>query len=258
MILSSDFFAVFSGEIYYARVCWEILIVINSQNKPRSFDNMNWNIIKFYKELKVNKKLEKFNIITSGSSKPSLSYLMVGFHATNNKEGTDKDTTHSYIKVYEKVFAPLRDTARNVLEIGIYSGAFLKILADYFENAQIYGIDIDLSNLCFGQDDSRINTYEMNGTNPKSINKLGIEYFDLIIEDGSHIPNEQVATFNNFAPLIGPRGIYIMEDINPRTLTTLRPRLIKIANMNQMDFEIIDLRYVKGRYDDICMIAIKK
>ena len=204
-------------------------------------------------------KLKKFcNVTTYETSNPSLSSLMAEFHAFDNKDGTDKDTLHSYIKTYEKVFAPLRDTARYVLEIGIYSGAFLKILADYFENAQIYGIDIDLSNLRFGKDDPRINIYEMNGTDPNSIKKLGVEYFDLIIEDGSHIPDEQVATFSNYAPLIGQRGIYIMEDINSSTLNTLSPRLKHIANANQMDLEIIDLRYIKGRYDDICMIAIKK
>jgi hypothetical protein len=220
---------------------------------------MNLNLLKSYKEIQVKKKLEKFsNLTTYDSSKPSLSSLMAGFNAVNNKYGTDKDTIHSYLKVYENVFAPLRDSARYVLEIGIYSGAFLKILADYFENAQIYGIDIDLGNLLFGKDDSRIKIYEMNGTDPKSIKNLGVEYFDLIVEDGSHIPDEQVATFRNFAPLISQEGIYIMEDINVRTLVNLRPRLKQIAMANQMDFEIIDLRYVKGRYDDICMIAIKK
>ena len=219
---------------------------------------MNWNFIKSYKQQQINEKIKKFSNGTCESSKPALSSLIVKFRAFDNKDGTDKDTIHSYIETYEKVFAPLRDRARNVLEIGIYSGAFLEILADYFENANIHGIDIDLNNLRFGIDNPRIHISEMNGTDPNSIKKLGVNYYDLIIEDGSHIPNEQVATFHNFASLVGPRGIYIMEDINSRTLTALRPRIAQIANINNMDFEIIDLRYVKGRHDDICMIAMKK
>lgn len=217
------------------------------------------NFIKSLEEFRINRKLKKFSrVITGDSSKPSLSSLMGKYNANDNKEGTDKDTIHSYIKTYEKVFAPIRDTTCHVLEIGIYSGAFLKILADYFENAQVYGIDIDLSNLRFGKDDPRIHIYEMNGTDPNSVKKLDIKYFDLIIEDGSHIPDEQVATFHNFAPLIGPGGIYIIEDINGMTLKTLIPRLTHISDVNMMDFEIIDLRYIKGRYDDIFMIAMKK
>lgn len=219
---------------------------------------MNWNFIKSYKQQQINEKIKKFSNGSYESSIPSLSSLIVKFRAFDNKDGTDKDTIHSYIETYEKVFAPLRHRARNVLEIGIYSGAFLEILADYFENAQIHGIDIDLKNLRFGIDNPRIHISEMNGTDPNSIKKLGFNYYDLIIEDGSHIPDEQIATFHNFASLVGPRGIYIMEDINSRALTALRPRIAQIANANNMDFEIIDLRYVKGRHDDICMIAMKK
>ena len=219
---------------------------------------MHWNVIKLFKEHQIRKKIKRLSNGTYESFKPSLSSLMVDFRAFNNKEGTDKDTIHSYIETYEKIFAPLRNNARNILEIGIYSGAFLEILADYFENAHIYGIDIDLANIRYGKDNPRIHIYEMNGTDPDSVKKLGIASFDLVIEDGSHIPDEQVATFSNYAPLIGPGGIYIMEDIDSGTLCALRPRLAHIATANKMDFEVIDLRYVKGRYDDIFMIAIKK
>jgi 2-polyprenyl-3-methyl-5-hydroxy-6-metoxy-1,4-benzoquinol methylase len=217
-----------------------------------------WNVIKLFKEHQVHKKLKRFSKGTYESVKPSLSSLMGDFRAFNNKEGTDKDTIHSYIETYEKIFAPLRNNAKNILEIGIYSGAFLEILADYFENAQIYGIDIDLGNLRYGKDHPRIHINEMNGTDPDSTKKLGVASFDLVIEDGSHIPDEQVATFRNYAPLINLGGIYIIEDIDSGTVRALRPRLALIAATNRMDFEIIDLRYLKGRYDDICMIAIKK
>ena len=220
---------------------------------------MNINLINMYKEHQINKKLKKFaKSISHNSTKPSLSSIITDFRAFNNIYGTDKDTIHSYIKIYEAIFASIRDSARFILEIGIYSGAFLKVLESYFENAQIYGIDIDLTNLHFGKDDPRINIYELNGTDLTTNKKFGVEHFDLIIEDGSHIPDEQIATFNNYAPLVGSGGIYIMEDINSNTINTILPRIRHIANDNQMEFEIFDLRYIKGRYDDICMIAIKK
>jgi hypothetical protein len=65
---------------------------------------------------------------------------------------TDKDFTHNYYStVYEKFFAPMRETARKVLEIGIggfwgevnwVHGNSLKVFRDYFENANILGLDI--------------------------------------------------------------------------------------------------------------------
>ena len=143
------------------------------------------------------------------------------------------------------------------MEIGILSGAFLTVLADYFKNAQIYGIDITLKNLRFGKNEPRIHIYKMNGTNPKTVKRLGVKFFDLIIEDGSHIPDEQVVTFQNFAPLLSPGGVYIIEDINSSQLSALKPRLEEIAYANNLNFKIIDLCHIKGRFDDILMVATK-
>ena len=37
-------------------------------------------------------------------------------------ERTDKDTTHSYINLYDKLLLKRKETAFNILEIGIYYG----------------------------------------------------------------------------------------------------------------------------------------
>jgi hypothetical protein len=39
--------------------------------------------------------------------------------------GTDKNTTHSYLGTYEKLFSPRREDSIRILEIGIWSGASL-------------------------------------------------------------------------------------------------------------------------------------
>ena len=38
----------------------------------------------------------------------------------------------------------------NVLEIGIYSGAFLQVMSEFLPKVQIIGIDINTSNVKFG------------------------------------------------------------------------------------------------------------
>ena len=55
---------------------------------------------------------------------------------------TDKNTTHSYIPLYEKLLSNKRLTAKNVLEIGVNEGGSIKLWHDYFTNATIYGLDI--------------------------------------------------------------------------------------------------------------------
>ena len=70
----------------------------------------------------------------------------------------DKGTTHSYIESYDRLLSPYRDKNINFLEIGLGTNdismasnmgkegiplASLKAWRDYFENANIYGADID-------------------------------------------------------------------------------------------------------------------
>ena len=42
------------------------------------------------------------------------------------------------VPMYENFFSDIRDTALNVLEIGVCDGGSIKLWHDYFPNAQIY------------------------------------------------------------------------------------------------------------------------
>ena len=64
-----------------------------------------------------------------------------------NNDFTDKNTTHSYLPLYDKLLKTLKNTAKNVLEVGIgdfetKNGGSLLLWSNYFTNATIYGIDI--------------------------------------------------------------------------------------------------------------------
>ena len=58
----------------------------------------------------------------------------------NNR--TDKNTTHSYLDLYQKLLSKKQYTAKNILEIGIDKGGSIKLWSDFFINATVYGIDI--------------------------------------------------------------------------------------------------------------------
>ena len=64
-----------------------------------------------------------------------------------NNKYTDKGTAHSYLPLYETLLKPIKDTAKNVLEVGIgdfgpKNGGSLLLWKTYFTEATIYGIDI--------------------------------------------------------------------------------------------------------------------
>jgi hypothetical protein len=143
--------------------------------------------------------------------------------------GTDK--LGVYTPFYDLLFSARREKVYKVLEVGIGTptamahvpnycpGASLRMWKDYFPNAEIHGIDKDAAavNTPFGD---RILThrvdqsYEADLLDALPALALGGK-FDLIVDDGSHKPEDQLLTFQVLSKLLDPRGLYIIEDIYP-------------------------------------------
>jgi hypothetical protein len=79
----------------------------------------------------------------------------------------------------------------------------------------IYGADIDTSVL-FEED--RIKTFFVDQLNPTAINAcykaIGIDRFDLIIDDGLHTFEAGSTLFLHSIDRLGETGIYIIEDVS--------------------------------------------
>ena len=168
--------------------------------------------------------------------------------------GTDKVTIHSYGEVYDRVLAPHKETATSVLEIGVFSGASAVVWSEYFSNAQIHGIDITMAMVKFGLQNPRIHYRVVDGTRDNAPELLDNNTYDVIIEDASHLPDHQIATYRVFAPYMKKGGVYIVEDIHEQHAARVKNELQNLAEKNNMRFEWIDLRHVKGRFDDIMAV----
>ena len=56
--------------------------------------------------------------------------------------GTDRGPgSHDYTSTYERIFEPVRDKVKTVLEMGTCDGKSICMWRDYFPNAVIYGMD---------------------------------------------------------------------------------------------------------------------
>ena len=177
----------------------------------------------------------------------------------NNLEGTDKDTVHSYADLYENELAPIRNTCRRVCELGVLTGASLAAWAEYFPNAIVDGVDVDLTRVKHHMvSDPRIRLHRMDATSSATATHLaGLcpEGYDLILDDASHHPEHQVTSFKILAPLLkSSGGVYIIEDIDGEHADALRARLSEAADQHRMHMSWHDLRHVKNRYDDIVAI----
>lgn len=125
--------------------------------------------------------------------------------------GTDKSWAHQYIHVYQSLFEPIRSKAKNVLEIGIWDGGSLRMWRDYFDKAQIYGIDIsDRVNGMVGE--SRIVTSFTDAYTEEAVNNFTTK-FDVIVDDGPHTLDSQKFCAQHYSSLLTANGILVIEDI---------------------------------------------
>lgn len=135
-----------------------------------------------------------------------------------DRNQADKGYKHRYEEIYEPFFEPVRNEPINILEIGVWKGAGMAALHDYFPNANLYGIDI-FTRIRPEEVDvlkrDRVVCYEGDSTAKSSTKHFdGIE-FDFIIDDGAHWPKANLQTFINFAPLLKKTGVYFVEDVWP-------------------------------------------
>ena len=135
-----------------------------------------------------------------------------------NIYGTDKFDHHNYTPTYQKHFRHMKLKKLNILEIGIggydnpkFGGASLRMWRSYFLRGKIYGIDIYDKSF---HDEFRIKTFVSSQIDENFLKKLNNEVggFDIIIDDGSHINEHVVKTFQILFPLLKSKGIYVVED----------------------------------------------
>jgi hypothetical protein len=127
---------------------------------------------------------------------------------------TDKAEGHHYTEVYEYFLCPIKYSAKKVLEIGIETGASLKMWADYFPGATIYGIDI--------ADKSRLNSKTIRTFVADQADRKRLQAcldasggdFDFIVDDGGHSMEQQQVSFGFLFSQVRPGGYYIVEDLH--------------------------------------------
>jgi len=200
-------------------------------------------------------KQTKLNYTVNSSTNQKLTELM-------NYYGSDKggkNNHHNYSDYYSELFFNQRTKVKNFLEIGLGTNdismasnmgkegvplASLKAWRDYFENANIYGADIDKNIL---KNDTRIKTFFVDQTKPEIIKlmfeKIGVSEFDIILEDGLHEYNANICFFENSIEFLTDGGIYIIEDV-----------YFKGSNYN---YSIIDI-YHKKNIANNCLVIIRK
>lgn len=160
---------------------------------------------------------------------------------------------HNYTPFYHALFASRRNEVRKVFEIGIgwNNGGSLNLWREYFPSAQIYGMDADETLLVQGE---RIESFLCNQNDEAAQRALAAHLcggFDIVIDDGCHVPELQVLSAMIFAPLVAVHGVYIIEDVqHPELVVPSLPYKSETHEFN-LEYNIHDDRLVVIRGADI-------
>jgi hypothetical protein len=176
------------------------------------------------------------------------------FKALCDQYGSDKARSHNYHYLYAPILKA-RDKVAAVLEIGMGTnntdvvsnmgqhgrpGASLRAFRDFLPNALIFGADVD-RRILFEED--RIKTFFVDQTDLDSFQVLGAGIppaMDLIIDDGLHAPNANLAVLLFGLKRLKVGGWLVVEDIPPQAIplwevvsavlpATFKPYLIRTA-----------------------------
>jgi cephalosporin hydroxylase len=168
---------------------------------------------------------------------------------------TDKNTVHSYLELYQKILIKKKDTAQNVLEIGIAEGGSIKMWSDFFINAVIHGLDIiNIKNVWDKiKNNNRIVLYTSTDAYDETFFKTEFlnenKRFDVMIDDGPHTLISMLKFIRLYSKLMTDNGILIIEDVQSwdwiKILTNIVPFHLRKF------IKVYDLRENKDRYDDI-------
>lgn len=119
-----------------------------------------------------------------------------------------------YFEVYHRHFERFRHKPVTILEIGVWGGGSLQMWKDYF-GTECNIIGIDIMEECKNYEEERIKIYIGSQEDREFLRKVKDENpgIDIIIDDGGHTMNQQIATFEELYPHLAEDGVYLCEDL---------------------------------------------
>lgn len=120
---------------------------------------------------------------------------------------------HHYLPHYWTHFRDIREQVRCVLEIGLETDRSLRMWEEFFPNAAILGVDIDPACAAFAG--GRRQVFIGDQSDPRflaSVLAQAPSAPDVVIDDGSHRVEHQVASLEFLFPRMSSHGIYVIED----------------------------------------------
>lgn len=137
------------------------------------------------------------------------------------KHGTDKGIVSTrrlyakgYTHLYERYLSPLRNKSITLLEIGVQSGASLRMWEEYFPNARIVGIDVKSECKRHETDRTQVMIGDQTDREFLAHVKAATGPLDVVVDDGGHQMEQHRISLEELWPAVQPGGFYFIEDLH--------------------------------------------
>lgn len=183
---------------------------------------------------KIKTKVNRNTFMINGESEEDNKKREIIKEILINEDNKDKSDLHNYFlnnkdkaifkhlpyfDIYERYFSKYRGKNINLLEIGVGYGGSLKMWKYYFckinPNAKVNIYAIDKKERCKSFEEDGIKIFIGSQSDREFLKKLKNEIpkLDILIDDGGHIPEEQIITFEEMFEHVKDGGLYFCEDI---------------------------------------------
>jgi len=118
-----------------------------------------------------------------------------------------------YFDIYHRHLQKFIGKEVHVLEVGVYSGGSLEMWREYFgPKCRVYGVDI--REACKALEDDRTRIFIGDQVDRRFWQQVRHEVpsLDVLIDDGGHLPEQQIVTLEEMLPHLRRGGVFVCED----------------------------------------------
>jgi len=185
-----------------------------------------------------------------------ISEILLKYKSDKNQGLSESKNGHCYGPLYDNVFERFDcNSELDILEIGIQKGGSLVAWKEYFQKANIWGIDIEDQILDkYRRPDFKYIIHDVKSDEVKK--ELKDKKFDIIIDDGSHKLYDMMYVVDNFLANLKPNGWLIIEDCwQPEQWLWVMQQQIEGKDYEMMTY---DARPILNNIDDFIVLIKKK
>jgi hypothetical protein len=120
-----------------------------------------------------------------------------------------------YFEFYDRHLGKFVGLQPTVVEVGVYSGGSLPMWQAYFgPGCTVHGVDIEPACKAYESEGVEIHIGDQADRDFWSAFRTSVPDVDVLIDDGGHEPEQQMATLEELLPHLRPGGVYICEDVH--------------------------------------------